>query len=268
MKSPCILTIAGSDSGGGAGIQADIKTICMLGGFGLTAITVLTAQNSLEVTGVYAPKPSFIMLQLETLFKDFPIKAVKLGMLYSKDIISAVKTILLEKDIPIVVDPVCTSQTGQILLQAEALAALCREIIPLATILTPNKPEAEYLTNRSLSTTEDIKAVGQQFLNMGAKSVLIKGGHFIPTSTNCIDWFLEANKPLIPLKQPFIKTKHTHGTGCTLSAAIATFLGFGLSKKEAIIKAQQYLNHCLKFSHAHGAGYGTPHHLSWLTKEV
>lgn len=264
MIPPCILTIAGSDSGGGAGIQADIKTIMALGGFGTSVITALTAQNGSGVTGIYTPSSDFIELQLKTIYDGFDIKSAKTGMLFSSSIMEAIKNILQKKKTPLVVDPVCISQTGHTLLQEDAINTLRSQILPLATIVTPNKPEAELLTGIKIQCDKDIATAGARLIDMGAKSVLIKGGHFEGSYKNYIDWFIQQKSKPLALAQPAVKTTNTHGTGCTLSAAIATYIGFGLDIKKAIIKAQQYLNYCLTFSYTPGKGVGPPNHAAWI----
>lgn len=265
---PCILTIAGSDSGGGAGIQADIKTIATLGGFGLSVITALTAQNGLGVTGVHTPNPDFIELQLKTIYEGFSVCSLKTGMLFSTPIINIVKEVIKKQQTLTVVDPVCVSQSGHQLLENDAIDSLRNYIVPLATLITPNKPEAELLTEMQIQSKKDIGIAGKKLIKMGAKAVLIKGGHFFYNSTKeYIDWYLEhKNSNPIPLSQPAVKTKNNHGTGCTLSAAIATYLGLGLDLKKAIVQAQAYLNYCLTFSYTPGKGIGPPNHTAWFKK--
>ena len=178
MLLPNVLTIAGSDSGGGAGIQADLKTFTTIGVYGMSVITALTAQNGQGVLGIHAPDADFIALQLDAIFQGFPVHAAKTGMLFSSDIIKTVSNKLEKRNFPLVVDPVCVSTSGHKLLQDDALAALKTDLIPIADLITPNRPEAEALTGISLKSTEDIQKAGQKLLDMGAKAVLIKGGHF------------------------------------------------------------------------------------------
>lgn len=166
---PNILTIAGSDSGGGAGIQADLKTIMALGGYGMSVITALTAQNGLGVTGIQAPEPEFVALELETVLAGFPVAAAKTGMLFSAGIIRAISPILRRRAFPLVVDPVSVSQSGSRLLQEDAVTALKEEILPGCDLLTPNRPEAEMLTGLSIADVEDAFAAGEKLLHMGAR---------------------------------------------------------------------------------------------------
>ncbi|MDY7001995.1 MAG: bifunctional hydroxymethylpyrimidine kinase/phosphomethylpyrimidine kinase, partial [Thermodesulfobacteriota bacterium] len=258
---PCILTIAGSDSGAGAGIQADLKTIAALGGYGLSVITALTAQNSLGVTGIFAPPPEFVRLQLETVLSDFPVVAAKTGMLFSSPIITSLAGILKNKNFPLVVDPVCVSQSGHRLLEPDAIQALCQKMLPLADLLTPNKPEAELLSNIKIQSPDDIKPVLEKLLSLGPKAVLLKGGHF--EGDTVVDWLGQPGQSPVALKQQRVDTKNTHGTGCTLSAGIATGLGRGLNLRQAVIQAQEYLNLALRESYALGKGCGPPNHLAW-----
>lgn len=267
--SPCILTIAGSDSGGGAGIQADLKTITVIGGFGMSVITALTAQNGLGVDGIHAPEPGFVSRQLKSVRDGFPIAAAKTGMLFSADIIEAVETGLQGRGFPLVVDPVCVSQSGQRLLREDAVNALKWHMLPKADLLTPNLPEAELLTGISLRSAADIAPVAQELLKMGPKAVLIKGGHFDMAGGDTVtDWLVLPDREPEPLPQPSVQTTNNHGTGCTLSAAIATYLGFGEELREAIIHAQQFLNHCLRHGYAPGLGSGPPNHAAWIVKRA
>lgn len=266
MAVPCILTIAGSDSGGGAGIQADLKTITVLGGFGMSAITALTAQNGLGVTGIFAPDPDFVACQIQTVRDGFPIAAAKTGMLFSEGIIQAVADAVRQRTFPLVVDPVCVSQSGHPLLQENAVSALIREMIPLADLLTPNRPEAERLTGVRIQTRENALEACRILADMGAKAVLLKGGHFEHDGTTITDWFFEPERGMEDLSQPVVRTQNNHGTGCTLSAAVATCLGFGMPLRDAIRFAQQYLNHCLRFAYAPGRGAGPANHAAWITE--
>ncbi|WP_461210524.1 bifunctional hydroxymethylpyrimidine kinase/phosphomethylpyrimidine kinase [Desulfocurvus sp. DL9XJH121] len=266
---PNILTIAGSDSGGGAGIQADLKTISMLGGFGMSVITALTAQNSLGVTGIEAPTPGFVGLQLSTVLEDFPVHAAKTGMLFSAPIIEAVAKGLDGKSFPLVVDPVCVSQSGHALLQEDAVDALRRRMLPLADLLTPNRPEAELLSGIEIKDRDSLFLAGARLLGLGAKAVLVKGGHFEERESgrgSVSDWLFAAGREPREFPQPRVRTSHTHGTGCALSAAIATGLGQGLLLAQAVIQAQEHLNLALRAGYGPGKGYGPPNHLAVLER--
>jgi len=257
---PNILTIAGSDSGGGAGIQADIKTISMLEGYGLSVITALTAQNTLGVTGIEAPSAGFVAKQLSTVLDDITVHAAKTGMLFSAEIVNAVADGLAKTEFPVVVDPVCVSQSGHRLLGEDAVEVLVKRMIPLATLLTPNRPEAEWLTGLPVNTGAEVAAAVDKLLEMGAGAVLLKGGHF--EGGRIIDWFKQAGGELMAMEYPRIDTQHTHGTGCTLSAAIATLLGYGLDMEAAVRQAQAYLRRALRAGYKLAGGDGPPHHLA------
>ncbi len=255
---PCILTIAGSDSGGGAGVQADLKTIAMTGGYGASVITALTAQNGLGVDAVHAPDPAFVVQQLQSVLAGFAPAAAKTGMLFSADSIRALAPALRSEDFPLVVDPVSVSQSGHALLQDDAVAALKEDILPLAALLTPNRHEASLLTGISIDKQKDVFAAIEALLAMGAKAVLLKGGHF--EGDESVDWLgLPGKKPL-PLAQPRIDTPNTHGTGCTLSAAIACYLGQGLALEDAVRAAQRFLNLGLRAAFSPGKGVGPVNH--------
>lgn len=269
---PCILTIAGSDSGGGAGIQADLKTITVLGGFGMSVITALTAQNGLGVTGIHAPDPGFIRLQLKTVLDGFPVAAAKTGMLFSAPIIEEVHAGLKGRGFPLVVDPVCVSQSGHRLLREDAVNALKRHILPDADLLTPNRPEAELLTGTTVHTRNDLETAARKLLDMGPRAVLIKGGHLggndFGDADVLTDWLALPGEPLEPLSQPRVHNSNNHGTGCTLSAAVTTMLGKGLALRDAVQAAQAYLNHCLRHGYTPGLGAGPPDHAAWIVKRV
>ena len=201
MRTPNILTIAGSDSGGGAGIQADLKTIMALDGYGMSVITALTAQNGLGVTGIHAPEPEFVVLQLRAVLDGFPVHAAKTGMLFSAGIINALADALRDRSFPLVVDPVSVSQSGSRLLREDAVEALKERMIPGCDLLTPNRPEAEMLTGMTISCADDAAAAGEALIGMGAKVVLIKGGH-MESSIVVTDCLCQAGQAPKFLPQP------------------------------------------------------------------
>lgn len=261
---PNALTIAGSDSGGGAGIQADLKTFATLGVYGTSVITALTAQSGLGVSAIHAPSAEFVAQQLNMVLKDFPIHAAKSGMLFNAQIIEKVAQSLAKKDFPYVLDPVCISTSGHALIEKDAVEAMKKELFPLADLITPNRPEAEALTGIKPTDKASFLEVANAFFALGAKAVLLKGGHATEKSAFVTDWFMEKEGELIPLTQPFVDTKNTHGTGCTLSAAITASLARKSNMQMAVIKAQTYLNCALQFAYAPGKGIGPVHHLATL----
>lgn len=264
-KLPCVLTIAGSDSGGGAGIQADLKTIAMLGGYGASVITALTAQNTKAVTGIHAPSAKFVAQQLRTVLDDIEVHAAKTGMLFSEPIIKAIAPILSKKSFPLVVDPVCVATSGAKLLKDDAVDAMVRLVFPSADILTPNLPETELFTGIKIIDREDVFNAAQKLLEMGPRAVLIKGGHADQIAVT--DWYVERGREPVPFMQQRVDTRNTHGTGCTLSAAIATGLSRGLEPAAAILKAQEYLNLALRSGYQLGEGGGPPNHVAPWIKE-
>jgi len=260
---PVALSIAGSDSGGGAGIQADCKTMTALGAFATSVITALTAQNGAGVLGIHEVSVDFVLLQLRAVREGFPLKAAKTGMLASAPIINALAEALHDRDFPLVVDPVCVSQSGYRLLREDAENAMRGRMIPLADVLTPNKPEAELLAGMAIGSPDDVAKAAARLLTLGAKAVLIKGGHFENRPGQAMtDWLCIPGQGCEPLTQPRVETNNNHGTGCTLSAAIAAYLAFGLPLREAVLKAQAYLNRALAASYNPGIGAGPPNFMA------
>jgi hydroxymethylpyrimidine/phosphomethylpyrimidine kinase len=232
----------------------------------MSVAAALTAQNGLGVTGIHPVPPEFVSLQIRTVREGFPVAAAKTGMLFSAPIIAAVAEALADCDFPLVVDPVCVSQTGHRLLQEDAVEAMRRRMLPLAALLTPNRSEAELLADLPIRSAADAAEAGRRMLAMGAKAVLIKGGHFDePGNENTpgdtlTDWLCLPDKEPQPLPQPRVHTDNNHGTGCTLSAAIAAWLGLGRPLPEAVVRAQRYLNLCLRQAYAPGKGVGPVNH--------
>lgn len=257
---PVILTIAGSDSGGGAGIQADTKTISMLGGFAVTVIAGLTAQNGAEVRGIHEVPADFVVQQLETVQAGFPIRAAKTGMLVSRAIIEALVPALAVRSYPLVVDPVCVSQSGHQLLRDDAVSSLVSLLLPQADILTPNIPEAELLAGMSIASSRDVPGAVEKLLSLGPKAVLLKGGHLEEFAGGGVmtDWLGLPGEAPVPLAHPRIATANNHGTGCTLSAALATFLGQSYTLLDAVAAAQEYISRALAAAFAPGIGAGPP----------
>lgn len=265
---PVILTIAGTDSGGGAGVQADIKTMTVLGGFGTSVIAALTAQNGAGVLGIHEVPIDFLLLQLKAVREGFPVKAAKTGMLASPQVIEALADALADKDFPLVVDPVCVSQSGYRLLREDAEEALRTIMVPMADLLTPNRPEAELITGVSIRNARDVNGAMERLHRLGASAVLLKGGHFAEYESmgEMVDWLGLPGEEAIPLAHARVETGNNHGTGCTLSAAIATCLGLGLSLHDAVKKAQEFLTRALATSFCPGIGAGPPNFMGGIGK--
>lgn len=257
---PIALTIAGSDSGGGAGIQADIKTFSALGVYGASVITALTAQNTRAVSMVEPASPAMIAAQIAAVFDDLDLRAVKLGMLGGPEAIATVAQGLAGRAVPVVLDPVMVAKSGDRLLPADALDALRDRLLPLATLLTPNLPEAADLLGEPVAHDEDTMIrQGQALRAMGAQAVLMKGGH--ATGAECVD-LLVMQAGVTRLPAPRQNTRNTHGTGCTLSAAIAAGLAQGRALPEAVTRAHAYLQAAITAADqlAVGSGHGPVHH--------
>lgn len=245
MKYPIALSIAGSDSGGGAGIEADIKTMSAIGVFATTVITAVTAQNTLGVYGIHAVPVNMIESQIDAVFEDFHPDTVKIGMLFSKDIIETVAQKLRQfKPKNIVLDPVMCSSSGSRLISEDAIYCLKTELMPLATIITPNKMEAEHLSGIRITDTSNLRQVASEILKYGCKYVLIKGGHF--DTADCADYLFDGKVNGTAVPGRFIHTDNTHGTGCTLSSAIAAFLSIGQTLPESVTSAKSYLQAALE----------------------
>jgi len=251
-----VLTIAGSDSGGGAGIEADIKTIAALGGYACTAITAVTAQNTRGVFGIQTMPAEFVSLSIKTVLSDIGVDAVKLGMLANADIIEAVAA-SLPADKPVVLDPVMVATSGAVLLPDDAIAAMRTRLIPKATIVTPNLPEAAKLTGLPMTNEQDYLAAGRALLGMGAQAALIKGGH---AAGDMLTDFLVSPAGVETITLPRIHTKNTHGTGCTLASAIATGLAQGMTLFDAFSRARHYLQSAIANAPGFGAGHGPVWH--------
>lgn len=260
-RYPVVLTIAGADSGGGAGVQADMKTITALGGFATAVHAALTAQNGAGVLGIHEIPVDFVLLQLKAVREGFPVKAAKTGMLASASIIEALADALFGRDFPLVVDPVCVSQSGFRLLHEDAEDAVRRIMLPLADVITPNRPEAELLAGMPIADLADVKKALTRLHAMGARAVLLKGGHFDGGGETMVDWLSMPGESPLALEHARIKTGNNHGTGCTLSAAIATFLARGCAVTDAVQRAQAYLTRALATSFNPGIGAGPPNFL-------
>ena len=262
MSFPIALTIAGSDSGGGAGIQADLKTFSALEVYGASVVTALTAQNTLGVQGVYEVDHDFIGQQIDSVCSDLDVSAVKIGMLHRSEIIDTVTERLRFHDIGhIVLDPVMVAKSGDALLQDEAVVALKTTLIPEASIITPNIPEAAVLLRRKVDYIEaNLEASAERLLSLGCGSVLLKGGHR-HSSAHSTDIFFDGNK-IVELKTDRVNTTNTHGTGCTLSSAICAFLAHKRGLESAVRAAKDYISNAISSADtlSIGAGHGPVHH--------
>lgn len=265
VEAPCyrrVLSIAGSDSGGGAGIQADIKTISALGCFAMTAITALTAQNTQGVTGIHPVPPEFAADQIDAVLSDIGADAVKIGMLYSAELIAVVaRELRRHRAENIVVDPVMVAQSGDRLLQNDAVEAIAAELFPLAAVVTPNLPEAEVLLGRSISGPQEMEDAARALAGFGSKGVLIKGGHGASERSDDLLFLAEEGR-MRWFAGRRIATKNTHGTGCTLSSAIAALLAAGEGIEGAVKKAKTYLTEAIEAGAKYriGSGHGPVHH--------
>jgi len=263
--TPIALTIAGSDSGGGAGIQADLKTFSALGAYGASVITALTAQNTQTVSAIHEVPPSFITEQLMSVLGDLTVTAIKVGMLASPDIIHAVADVLEQhRDIPVVLDPVMVAKSGDSLLSDDALGALKERLCPLATVITPNLPEAAKLLACDEAVNEaEVRQQAQGLIETGVAAVLVKGGHL---SGNMSTDILISNGSILEFPHTRIDTKNTHGTGCTLSSAIAAGLAKGCDLETAVAGAQSYVHEaiCAADELRIGHGHGPVHHFHAL----
>jgi hydroxymethylpyrimidine/phosphomethylpyrimidine kinase len=251
---PRILAIAGSDSSGGAGIQADIKTITMLGGYAMTAITAVTAQNTVGVQGIAALAPALVARQIASCISDIGVDAVKIGMLHDAAIIAAVADALAGVDAPIVLDPVMLATSGAALIAPDAVAAMRETLFPRATLITPNLPELAALAGRTLASPETMTAAASDLAIATGAAVLAKGGH--SEGEQIIDVLVTPAAAAIAFDHPRIATRHTHGTGCTLSSAIATLLGQGESLREAVRLARQFVLAAIDAAPGFGMGNG------------
>ncbi len=257
-----VLTIAGSDSGGGAGIQADLKTFSALGCYGMSVITALTAQNTQGVTGIHPIPPSFAAEQMSAVFSDIGADAVKIGMLYSAELIEVVADQLSALGARnIVIDPVMVAQSGDKLLQDEAIEAIKKHLLPLADVVTPNIPEARVLLDQRLDNLEDMQAGAKALADFGSQSILIKGGHLSAgDSTDLL--YLSSEDRFVILEGERIETRNNHGTGCTLSSAIASYMARGCSIEEAVGRAKKYISKAIEAGAVYiiGQGHGPVHH--------
>lgn len=260
-----ILTIAGSDSGGGAGIQTDLKTITVLGGYGMSVITALTAQNTVGVQAVFELPLDFIEKQIDSVMEDIGVDAVKTGMLSSSPIVSLVASKIAQYRVKrLVVDPVMVAKSGDPLLKEEAQEALREELIPLAFVVTPNLPEASVLAGMKVSNLKTMKDAARHIHGMGAKNVLVKGGHL---EGELVDLLFDG-KAFFEFRGPRIPTNNTHGTGCTFASAIATELAKGSTIQEAVKRAKEFMETAIRFSLSLGKGHGPTNPYAMIARDA
>ena len=263
INTPIALTIAGSDSGGGAGIQADLKTFSAIGAYGCSVITALTAQNTQGVQGIFDVDPAFIRQPLDSVFSDLDVDAAKVGMLSQPEVIETVARAADDYALKyLVVDPVMVATSGDILLQQAAIENLRNILIPKATLITPNLPEAVVLLNcERPQSLQDMIDMVEPLLKLGSKAVLLKGGHLTLSDGKAIDLFHDG-ETLHKLESPWVETRNTHGTGCTLSSAVTAWLAKGHTLSEAVPAAKEYIAGAI--AHADqlniGKGHGPVHH--------
>lgn len=256
------LTIAGSDSGGGAGIQADLKTFSALGCFGMSAITALTAQNTQSVTGIFPVPPAFIGEQIDAVMADIGTDAVKIGMLHSPEVIETVAMKLEQWDVPnIVLDPVMVSKSGDALLREDAVQALKTILIPKTTVITPNLPEASVLLGREIKTRPDMEQAARDLAGLGCDNILIKGGHLDRSDSSDL-LYQKRTDTMTELSASRIDTPNSHGTGCTLSSALCANLAKGMEIETAVRNAKSYIHSALTAGAGYqiGNGHGPVHH--------
>ena len=267
MKSrktyPVVLSIAGSDSSGGAGIQADLKTFSALGVYGTTAITAITAQNTQGVISQFALTPQIVYDQLIAVIEDINPLVVKIGMLANSDIVIAVANALSKYSIPLILDPVIISSSGHRLLSVEAIDVIKERLLPMATLITPNIPEMEYLTNMSLSSDEGKYDAAQNLMSFGINAILLKGGHENGDKKRDILYIKsEKGVKISYFSSPTISTKNIHGTGCTLSSAIAAFMSRGKCLEDAVAMAKEFICDAIRYGAdiEIGRGHGPVNH--------
>ncbi len=268
FRIPRCLTIAGSDSGGGAGIQGDLKTFTVLGTYGMSAITALTAQNTQGVTQIHELPPEFVAEQIRVVMEDIGCDAAKTGMLANAAIVRAVaRTWRQYARVPLVVDPVMVSTTGARLLAEDAIEALVTELFPLSTIVTPNASEAALLANIAVADLDSSIEAARRIYSLGARAVLVKGGDS-PAKDEQVHDVLFDGKEIHIFMAPRIATPHTHGSGCALASAICANLARGLSLKEAVEKARKFILWAITSAKPLGHGHGPVNHLAWLGQQV
>lgn len=260
-RYPTVLTIAGSDSGGGAGIQADLKTIAALGAYGTSAITAITAQNTLGVRSIHAIPPSYVTDQLKAVFDDFQIDAVKIGMINSVEIAQLIAEILDHYQPKFVVfDPVMVATSGAKLIQDDTIETLWTELFPRVNLITPNLDEAQLLANRKINSVEIMQEVAEEMVSRGCNGVLLKGGHLV--GEKLYDAYARKGQKTEIFETNYIASNNLHGTGCSLSSAIATYVALGNNLRDSIVLAKNYISNAIEAGKdiTTGKGFGPLNH--------
>jgi len=260
-RYPVVLSIAGSDSGGGAGIQADLKTMSALGCFGTTAITAVTVQNTLGVSGIHLIPVAFVKAQIKAVMDDLKPSAVKIGMVPSAELAIAIAEVLaVYPKVPIVFDPVMVATSGRRLIESDTIAVFKKELFPLAQIVTPNLDEAAILAEIEINTLADMKAAAVRIMQYGCNAVLVKGGHL--KGPNLFDVYLDKHGDERIFRSTAIDTPNTHGTGCSLSSAIASFIALGYNLNKAVMQSKLYVQHAIEHGTdvKTGSGHGPLNH--------
>ncbi len=267
MKPARVLSVAGSDPGGGAGIQADVKTVTVLGGFGMSVVTAITVQNTLGVQDIYPLPPNLVARQFDALAADIGIDAIKTGMLPNREIMAVVVRKIREYGLTrVVVDPVLAAKRGEVLMSAETITMLVEELLPQALVVTPNIPEAEVLSGMIIASLEDMRKAALIIYQTGVGNVVIKGGHLPGMREDSLDILYDGHN-FYEFSSPRIDTRDTHGTGCTYASAIATFLAGGSNVKEAVTGAKRYITAAIRHAWRLGGGQGPVNHLAPLLQK-
>ncbi len=265
-RVPVALTIAGSDSGGGAGIQADLKAFAALGAHGACVITALAAQNTVGVSGILEVPPEFVAAQIDAVVGDIAVHATKTGMLATREIVEVVAAKVLEHGLqPLVVDPVLVATSGDLLMRPEAITVVRERLLPLATIVTPNVPEAEALVGDTVDSLAAMKEAARRIHGLGARSVVVKGGHL--AEREAVDVFFDGSQ-MVEHRRQRLSSSNTHGTGCTFASAIAAGLALGLPLPSAVGRAKDVVTEAIRHGLPIGRGHGPANSMAWLYEKA
>ena len=262
-----VLIVAGSDSGGGAGLQADIKTVTALGGYAATAVTALTSQNTVGVQEIHDVPASFVASQMKSVMDDIGADCIKTGMLHTREVIDTVVDFCESRasHVPLVVDPVMVAKDGTRLIRRDTGETLKARLIPRAALITPNIPEAVTLTGSAISSPDEMEHVAAMLLTLGPKAVLLKGGHL---EGDIVRDLYVTERDMEVLESPRIRTRHTHGTGCTLASAVSVGIAQGLTVRDAVVRGRKYLRAAIETAPGYGAGHGPLNHAHTVELDV